>query len=40
MEDIVVEVCGGGAFNSIETLSGYARDLGLDMNGNKVAANQ
>lgn len=33
---IVVEVCGGGAFNSIEMLQGYASALGLDMNGNKA----
>ncbi|QDZ20638.1 serine/threonine dehydratase [Chloropicon primus] len=33
---IVVEVCGGGAFNSIETLQAYAEQLGLDLNGDKI----
>ncbi len=36
LENIVVEVCGGGAFNGIETLLGYADALKLDKNGDKI----
>ncbi len=35
---VVVEVCGGGAFNSMETLLGYAKLLNLDLSGEKLAA--
>jgi L-serine/L-threonine ammonia-lyase len=37
LDNLVVEVCGGGAFNSIESLAAYADQLGLDLNGDRLS---